>query len=355
MARNRFEGIGFDELAQATRNHGTPLEALRADLTPAGMHYLLIHYDVPFVRADRYRLQLEGFDRPRALTLEELRARPAVSMPVTLECAGNGRALLDERPVSQPWLVEAVGTAAWTGTPLGPLLEEAGVPEGTAEIVFTGLDRGVEGGEERPYERSLPVQEAMREDVLLVYGMNGQPLPPQHGAPLRLIVPGWYGMAQVKWLGTVTAVAEPYEGYQQKVAYRLRVDPDEPGTPLSRIRVRSLVIPPGVPGFPERDRFLAPGPTLVGGRAWSGSAPIGRVEVSTDDGVTWLDAELGPTPGPFAWRRWSFRWEASPGHHVLVSRATDAEGDTQPLVAEPNLGGYANNAVQRVGVNVANP
>src|SRR3954470_2473655 len=117
-----------------------------------------------------------------------------------MECSGNGRARLDPRPVNQPWLTEAVGTGAWTGAPLRPLLEEAGVPEGTLEVAFTGLDRGVEGDVPQAYARALPLAEAMGDDVLLAWGLNGQLLPPQHGFPLRLVVPGWYGMTNVKWL-----------------------------------------------------------------------------------------------------------------------------------------------------------
>jgi DMSO/TMAO reductase YedYZ molybdopterin-dependent catalytic subunit len=352
MARRLADGIGFDELGQATRNHGMPLEALRSDVTPSGLHYLLIHYDVPFVDPSGHRLRFEGFDQPLDLTIDELRARPAVTVPVTLECAGNGRALMEERPLSQPWLLEAVGTAEWTGTPLAPLLDSAGVPDGTVEILFSGMDRGVEGGQERRYERSLPLEEAFRADVLLVYAMNGRPLPPQHGAPLRLIVPGWYGMAHVKWLEGVGALSEPFQGYQQAEAYRMRSEPADPGIPLRRIRVRSVMVPPGVPTFPERDRHLDAGPVVLEGRAWSGSAPVDRVEVSTDGGDTWAEAELEPPPSPHAWQRWSYRWEAVPGDHVLVSRAADATGAVQPLEGEPNVGGYANNAVQRVPVTV---
>ncbi len=155
VQRRRDDGIGLDELALAARNHGMPLEAMRADITPAGMHYLLIHYDVPFVDPGAWMLGLDGFQRPLSLTLDQVRRRPAITSPVTLECAGNGRAMFETRPLSQPWLLEAVGTAEWTGTPLAPLLHDAGVPEGTIEIVFEGLDRGVEAGEERPVRTEL--------------------------------------------------------------------------------------------------------------------------------------------------------------------------------------------------------
>jgi DMSO/TMAO reductase YedYZ molybdopterin-dependent catalytic subunit len=352
MERRRDDGIGLDELAQATRNHGMPLEALRSDITPAGMHYVLIHYDVPFVEEASHELTLEGFDRPQNLSLGDLRSRPAVTAPVTFECAGNGRALFDVRPFSQPWLLEAVGTARWTGTPLAGVLRDVGVPTGTVELLFTGVDRGVEGGQEQRYERALPLDEAMREEVLLVYAMNDQPLPPQHGGPLRLLVPGWYGMTNVKWLSRITALSALYDGYQNAVAYRLRSAPDEDGEPVSRIRVRSLMVPPGIPTFPERDRVVAAGPTSLEGRAWSGSAPIERVEVSIDGGRNWSEAELEPAPSPYAWHRWTYDWTAPHGTHELACRATDAAGATQPLEPEPNTGGYANNAVHRVRVTV---
>src|SRR5207253_7917531 len=147
-------------------------------------------FDIPHVDAETWRLEIGGLvERPLALTLDELKARPSRTLAITLECAGNGRALLAPRPISQPWLTEAVGTAEWTGTPLAPLLEEAGLAPGATDVVFTGLDRGIQGGVEHVYERSLTVEDALRDEVLLAYAVNGEPLPPQHGYPLRLIVP----------------------------------------------------------------------------------------------------------------------------------------------------------------------
>ncbi len=161
--------------------------------------------------------------RPMQLDLEQLRARPAKTITVTLECAGNGRARLSPRPLSQPWLAEAVGTAEWTGTPLGPLLDEAEPRAQAGDVVFTGMDRGIQGEIEQQYERSLPLADCRRDEVLLAYEINGQPLPPQHGFPLRLIVPGWYGMAHVKWLRGITLLEGGFEGYQQANAYHLRL------------------------------------------------------------------------------------------------------------------------------------
>jgi DMSO/TMAO reductase YedYZ molybdopterin-dependent catalytic subunit len=351
------EQITVDELRLAARNHGMPLEALRHPITPLGLHYLLIHYDIPLVEPSTWRLSVGGrVVRPLSLTLDELRRRPARTLPVTMECAGNGRAGLHPRPVSQPWLLEAVGNASWTGTPLGPLLKEAGVGSDAVEVVFTGLDRGVEGGVEQAYERALPVEEALGDDVLLAYEVNGGPLPPQHGFPLRLLVPGWYGMASVKWLVGITAVAEPFRGYQNAEGYRFQSGPDDEGHPVTRIAPRSLMVPPGIPDFATRRRFLDAGPCRLQGRAWSGWAEVKRVEVSTDGGATWSEAELAPSAGPWAWRGWWYDWEPSdPGQHELCSRARDAAGNEQPLEPPWNLKGYSNNAVQRVEVTVREP
>jgi DMSO/TMAO reductase YedYZ molybdopterin-dependent catalytic subunit len=349
-----IEGITRDELQLAARNHGIPLEALRYDLTPAGLHYLLIHYDIPAVDAASWRLRVGGaVSRPAELSLDELRSRSPVTRAVTLECAGNGRALLEPRPQSQPWLLEAVGNAAWTGVPLRDVLAGVGVSDDAVEVLFTGLDHGLEGEVEQDYERSLPLGEAMREDVLLAYEMNGQPVPPQHGFPLRLVVPGWYGMTHVKWLSRVTVLTEPFGGYQHVRGYRLRADPDEPGEPVTRIMPRSLMVPPGFPDFLTRRRVVDAGTEVVRGRAWSGRGPIERVEFSDDEGRTWWDAELDDPPtDPYAWRGWSFEWHASPGERVLCCRATDGIGETQPPDPPWNVGGYANNAIQRVPVLV---
>jgi len=345
--------ISAAELQLAARNHGLPLEALAYDVTPAGLHYLLIHYDIPVVDPATWRLQVGGrVGGELELSLDELRARPAVTRAVTMECAGNGRARLSPRPISQPWLLEAVGNAEWTGVPLGALLEEARVAEGAIEVVFRGLDRGVEGGVAQQYERSLPLGEAMREEVLLAYAMNGGPLPPQHGFPLRLVVPGWYGMTSVKWLAQIAVVDEPFDGYQQARGYRLRQAPEEEGEPVTRIHPRSLMVPPGVPEFATRMRVLAAGPVTVRGRAWSGLGEVARVEVSADGGERWSDARLGPSGSRWAWRAWEWEWDAEPGEHELCCRATDAAGNAQPLEAPWNLGGYANNEVQRVPVDV---
>ena len=345
--------VTLDELQLSLRNHGIQLEGLRYDVTPVGMHYLLIHFDVPEGDADTWSLSIDGsVSNPTRLPLADLRARATVTMPVTMECAGNGRARLSPRPISQPWLTEAIGTAEWTGTPLGPILEEAGIDDDATELVFTGADRGIQGEVEHDYQRSLSIADAMREEVLLAYEMNGAPLPPQHGYPLRLVVPGWYGMTSVKWLTGITAVAEPFEGFQQ-LAYRFRQQPEDEGEPVTRMRPRALMIPPGIPEFMTRRRLVDTGTVSLTGRAWSGLGAIERVEVSADGCASWADAQLGEPASPFAWTPWTFDWDAStPGAFELCPRATDAGGNTQPLEQPWNLHGFENNMVQRVPVEV---
>src|SRR4051812_8445289 len=351
------EDVTLDELALAARNHALPLEALDYDLTPAGLHYLLIHFDVPKLDATDWRLEVDGHvERPLTLDLETLRSLPQVSMPVTLECAGNGRAKLLPRPISQPWLDGAIGTAEWTGTPLAGILERAGIRDGAVEVVLTGADRGVQGGIEHDSARSLPLDEALLPDVLVVWAMNGAPLPPQHGFPVRAIVPGWYGMTHVKWLTRISVVTEPFDGFQQTGTYMFITGEDDPGRPVTRMRPRSLMVPPGIPDFMTRERVVRPGPVVLHGRAWSGRGPITRVEVSPDAGASWADATVEPGASRHAWASWSFTWDAhQPGEYELCCRATDSTGTVQPLDAEWNVQGMENNAVQRVRVAVRPP
>jgi sulfane dehydrogenase subunit SoxC len=357
MAITSSSEFSREEVGLALRNPGMPLEALRRPITPIGMHYVLIHFDVPDIDPADFELVVDGRVRqPAALTLDELRARPAVTMAVMMECAGSGRAHLTPRPVSAPWHEEAIGCAEWTGTPLRGVLEDAGLMDDAVELLFTGQDRGLDQGVEQDYQRSLSIEDAMRDDVLLAYAMNGQPLPASHGFPLRLIVPDWYGMASVKWLRSITAIAEPFEGVQQTVLYRYRQTEDDPGTPVTRKQPRALMAPPGIPEFLSRDRHVPAGPTPIEGRAWSGPDPVCRVQFSADGGRTWDDAHLEQPNGRHGWSAWSYDWDAAePGDYELCVRATDSAGNVQPLDSAEawNRGGYAVNAVQRVAVRVA--
>lgn len=350
---DRDEAISLEELGLAARNHAMPLEALRYDVTPPGLHYVLVHYDIPYVEPDTWRLEVTGrVARPLTLDLETLQELPRHSAVVTMECAGNGRALLAPRPVSQPWLTGAVGTAEWTGVRLADVLHEVGVGDDAVDVAFTGVDHGLERGVAQDYQRGLPLAEATSPEVLLAYEMNGRPLPPQHGFPLRLVVPGWYGMAQVKWLRQIEVLDREFDGFQNAVAYRLKQDPDDPGTPVTRIEPRALLVPPGWPDFMSRTRVARPGEQRLEGRAWSGWGGVVRVEVSADDGRTWWEAAVEDARGSHAWQRFTATWEAEPGEHLLRARAHDGTGRVQPLEAPWNRGGFANNADAPVRVVV---
>jgi len=342
------------ELQLAFRNRGLPLEALRWATTPCGLHYLLSHFDIPALEPAGFRLEVGGLvARPLELDLAGITAHGAITRRVTMECAGNGRALMEPRAVTQPWLLEAVSTADWTGTPLRRVLDDAGVRAQASDVVFTGADHGMEAGRMQNYERSLALGEALFDDVLLAWGMNGEPLPPQHGGPLRLVVPGWYGMASVKWLTRIELADRPSTGHYMTGTYRYTQGPDEPGEPVRHQRVRALMIPPGVPDFFTRIRLVEAGPVRLEGRAWAGPRAVARVEVSTDDAASWSPAALDPPSSPGCWQAWRFDWQARPGRTVLAVRATDAAGATQPLEPVWNYQGMGNNAVQRVEVIVA--
>ena len=343
-----------EEVQLAFRNGALPLEALRYDVTPIGLHYTLSHYDIPALDSATWRLAIEGrVGTPLTLSLAELQRRPTRTLRVTFECAGHGRALLEPRPISQPWLTGAVGTAEWTGTPLRPLLAEAGLDPEAVEIVFTAHDRGIEGGREHDYAWGLSRAEALRDDLLLAWAMNGASLEPQHGAPVRLVVPGWYGMAHVKWLRGIVALDHPFDGYHQTVAYRYSQSREEPGEPVTLMRVRSLLAPPGLPDFLTRTRVVHRGVVELHGRAWSGRAAIARVEVSADGGASWFPAMVDPAPGPHCWQAWHARWHAAaPGDHILLCRAYDTNGVMQPTEQFWTARGMGNNMAQRVAVRV---
>ncbi|OED36335.1 sulfite oxidase [Chromatiales bacterium (ex Bugula neritina AB1)] len=352
QARQHAHGeFSHEELALANRNCGTLLETLQHDITPTGAHYLLNHFDVPAVdNAQNWSLTLDGhFTEPVTVSLAELHAMPVTTKTVTLECAGNGRRHVSPRWPSQPWGVEAVGTAQWTGTPLRNLLLHAGIRDTCREIVFHGIDRGVDGGQVHNFARSLTPEDALHEEILLAWKMNGIDLPPQHGYPLRLVVPGWYGMASVKWLSHIEAIDYCFDGYQQTKTYVYRQSPDDSGTPVTHMRVKSLLVPPGIPDWSSRKRLVEPGLVTLQGRAWSGAGvPITRVEVGLDG--TWQDATVDQCDNPYHWCNWHFDWQASIGQHLLSCRATDANGHTQPLQAPWDTAGFGNNSVHAVEV-----
>jgi DMSO/TMAO reductase YedYZ molybdopterin-dependent catalytic subunit len=279
------------------------------------------------------------------VTVSDLRALPARQIAAVVECAGNGRSFLPPPWEGNAFTYGAVGNASWTGASLADVLGPSHVKDGTREIVFVGADRGFEKnvGREIGFERSLPLDVALHPDTLLAYEMNGEPLPIEHGYPVRLIVPGWFGVASVKWLTEVRAQAEPFNGYFQVDRYILPSGNDPP-RPLRERGVRAVVT------WPVDGATVPAGAVEVRGLAWSGNQPVVRVELSVDGGATWQAAELDAPESAYAWQHWRTTWNAPPRAHTLKVRATDERGRTQPDAAEWNLLGYANNGIQSVSV-----
>jgi DMSO/TMAO reductase YedYZ molybdopterin-dependent catalytic subunit len=325
----------------APLNAETRLERQVGTLTPVERHYVRNHFQVP---AHPGALTIGGaVARPMRLTVEDLARRPATTATVTLECAGNGRRFLAPPAPGEQWGLGAVGTAEWTGVVLRDLLADVAPLAETVELVFGGADTGTPAalGREITFERSLPLPLGAAGSALVAYAMNGRPLTPDHGAPLRLIVPGWYGMASVKWLARITAVKEPFRGFFQVDRYV--VD----GRPIGPIAPRAVITSP-VDG--ELVRKAA---SMIRGYAWSGHGPVELVEVSVDGGATWTAATLGTVAAPTAWRDWQLEWQpAVPGRVVVVARATDSAGAQQPLSQVWNELGYRNSAAQPLVVEV---
>jgi DMSO/TMAO reductase YedYZ molybdopterin-dependent catalytic subunit len=308
---------------------------LRERLTPAESFYVRNHFAVPKLDAAAWRLRIDGaVERPRDITIAGLAA--VRELDVVLECAGNGRTRMEPKPGGTPWGDRAVSCGRFAGVPFAALARACGARSDAVEVVFAGAD----GDGKRAYERSLPLQAALADDVLVATHLNGAPLAPEHGAPARLVVPGWFGMASVKWLVRATFLTRPFEGFYQKDEYV--VD----GRPLSLLRVKSLVAPPG--------ELRAGTATKLRGWAWSGHAPVARVDVSTDGGRSWTRAEVEPPQGRYAWQAWSLAWTPrAAGEAEVLSRARDEAGNEQPMAPAWNKLGYANNAVARARIVVA--
>lgn len=346
--------ISYEETRLAFRCHGFHLELLDRPITPLGSHFQLIHFDIPTLSADPYSITVGGRVRnPLTLDLAALRRRPQVTQASILECAGTGRSYAHPRAIYVPWSNEDIGVFEYTGTRLGPILREAGLLDDATEVVFTGHDAGYDLGIHHQFERAVPLDEALADEVILAWEANGQPLLPAHGFPLRVVVPTWYGMVSVKWLKAITVIDHPFQGVQQTQVYRQSFSASDAGRPIQKKSVRSSLLPPGDPDLVSRHRFLSAGTHVVRGMAWSGHGPVVRVEVSTDGLRTWQDAELGATGWPTTWTPWQFSWRASTrGRRILASRATDDKGNVQPLRPFWNVQGMAQNAVEQVAVQV---
>jgi DMSO/TMAO reductase YedYZ molybdopterin-dependent catalytic subunit len=334
-------------------NAEAPLAALDDPVTRIEDFYVRTNLGVPDIDPVVWRLVVDGLvERPLSLSLADLQAMPTRTVTCTIECAGNNRTRLEPITEGEPWGPGAISTGVFEGVPLDHILDAAGVRPAAVEVRFEGTDRGIPRGrtDAIAYERSLPVADAVGGDLLLAVRLNDAALTPEHGAPVRLIVPGWYGMASVKWLGRIDVLDHPLEAHYQTRQYRYYHD--EPvGTiaapPVRTMRVNSLV------SSPRSGDVIGPGPHEIRGAAWSGDASIVAVDVSVDAGP-WLPAELLGAALPYAWRRWRFAWPgAAAGRHSLRSRATAADGSMQPDRPDWNRLGYGNNAIAVTLITVA--
>jgi DMSO/TMAO reductase YedYZ molybdopterin-dependent catalytic subunit len=344
LVRGRCQTVGVPErdvlvLSEEPFNAETKLDQQRGTIVPAGRHYVRTHFGIPTARGE---LHITGaVQEERSVTLEAVRALPSRTLAVTLECAGNGRKFLEPPAPGEQWGLGAVGTAEWTGAALRSLLDGGTLPS-AVEVLFRGADEGEPKGLGRriAYERSLPIDVARGDDILVAYAMNGKPIPPEHGGPLRLIVPSWYGMASVKWLAEIRLVDRPFEGFFQKDRYVID------GRPLRGIEPRAVITSPG------DGAEVTGGSVDVRGYAWSGRAPLDRVELSADGGGPLATMTVVADAPRFAWHEFMFRIPLEPGAHVLLARAIDCDGNTQPTTPRWNALGYANNAVRPTRVQV---
>ena len=309
-------------------------------VTPTKLFFVRNHFPVPAIDLATWRLKVEGcVERPLELTWEELTALPARNVFATVECAGNGRSFLQPRVPGVPWGAGAIGHAEWTGVPVRRLLEKSGVKRGAVEVLFEGADVGSELDHPEPmhFERSLPLAKAMEGDTLLAFRMNGELLDPVHGFPVRLFVPGWYGVASVKWLRRIEVLDRPFAGYFQTVKYT-RQRRGRKGTETELVgpmAVKSEIL------RPSAGAVLGVGTNRIFGIAWAGEEAVAAVEVSTDGGQNWNTAELIGMKAPYSWTLWEYLWEvAEPRDYSLFARAISATGQVQPAEHDMLNGGY---------------
>jgi DMSO/TMAO reductase YedYZ molybdopterin-dependent catalytic subunit len=334
-----------------------PFASLNSFITPTDKFYVRNHFPVPQLKATDWRLRVEGAVHQRLeLSYEDILKMTARSQVATLECSGNGRGLLVPKVKGVPWGLGAVGNAEWSGVPLAAVLDRAGLRDSALEIILEGADQGELKDDPRPtgvihFARGLPLEKARAPETLLAYRMNGADLPAFHGFPLRAVVPGWYGVASVKWLTRVIVSDRPFNGFFQSIdySYFVRRHGLPALTPITEMEVKAEIARP-VQGevVPVNQNYR------VHGAAWAGGTEITRVEVSTDAGKTWQSTRLLDKPVPFAWRLWEHTWRApaTASRVTLMARATDQKGRTQPLYRDSDHRNYLISHVLPVDVDV---
>lgn len=342
--------------AHEPRNLEFPLAALRDSIVPNEQFFVRSHFAVPEVNVKEWRLKVEGaVEKPLELTYEDLTKLPARKLTATLECAGNGRVHITPPVPGVQWGQGAVGNAEWTGVPLAALLTKAGLKDAAAEVLLEGTDKGqINTDPKSPgpihFARSLPLEKAKKDEVLLAYRMNGEPLPASHGYPLRAVVGGWYGMASVKWLARIVVTDRPFQGFFQSLDYSYfeRREGQPTLKPVTAIQPKAVLARPGL-----QDVIPAGKPYRVFGAAWAGEHAVDKVEVSVDGGKTWAKAKLLGESKPVQWVLWEYEWEKpAAGQASLVARATDDQGRTQPPTRDPDRRNYMINHLVPTAVTV---
>ena len=342
--------------SESPLNLEMPFEKLEGFLTPTESFYVRTHFPIPAIDRDTWWLRVEGeVEKPFAINYEQLLEFESITVPVTLECAGNNRNFLEPKVKGVQWGLGAVGTAEWTGVPLSRFLDRAIATPNAREVIFEGADGGVLEDPKSPpgklhFARSIPLEKA-RADVLLAYKMNGGDLPPEHGFPVRAIVPGWYAMASIKWVQRIIVTGEPFTGYYQTIDYaywKRRAEVAELA-PLTQMQIKAQIAKPA-----QSETVPANSSLRVHGAAWTSDAELTKVELSTDGGSTWNETNLLGEPKPNAWRLWEFNWQTprTPGKQTLIARATDSLGRTQPVLRDADRGTYMINHLLSIQVEV---
>jgi DMSO/TMAO reductase YedYZ molybdopterin-dependent catalytic subunit len=342
--------------SEAPLNVEMPFETVDTFVTPTESFYVRTHFPIPKLDRNAWWLHVEGeVEKTFAINYEELLNMESLTVPVTLECAGNNRDFLEPKVKGVQWGLGAVGTAEWTGVPLSVLLDRAVVRPNAREVILEGADCGILEDPKSPpgtlrFSRSIPLEKARR-DVLLAYRMNGKDLPAEHGFPVRAIVPGWYAMASIKWLQRVIVSEEQFTGYYQTLdyAYWKRQGDVAKLTPLAEMHVKAEIAKPA-----QGETVPADSNIRVHGAAWTSDGEIARVELSTDGGSTWNEANLLGESKPNAWRLWEFDWRtpSKPGQTDLIAGATDSKGRTQSTQRDRDRGTYMINHLLPITVEV---
>jgi DMSO/TMAO reductase YedYZ molybdopterin-dependent catalytic subunit len=336
----------------------TPVQEFTSFLTPAHRLFVRSHFGPPsieMVTEPQWKLHVGGaVERSQFFSLKTLRGFEPVTITAVLQCSGNGRAFHRPKVPGVQWERGAVGNAQWTGVRLRDLLAAVGVRDGAKHVQFQGADRPVAAAVPL-FIRSIPLKKALHPDTILAYEMNGRPLPLLHGAPLRVITPGWMAESCIKWLTDVVVREDESKGYYMQTAYRIPAKAVAPGVspngqvmlPVETMVVKSLI------ASPSEGAYVGQGSVTIQGVAWSGETAIAKVEVSFDEGKTWEAARLVGEDRPYAWRQWQFVWKPNTNGTVrILCRATDAGGDTQPETSPWNPSGFLWNGWDRVSVTV---